>query len=482
MTASEKQAFVVVAALSSLLLLPLLLSPWPVGQDLPAHIETAAQIAALFRGDVDISARYALHTLPWPNSLPTFAIAALLPLLGGVAAGVVVTGLGVLLWPVSLALLLHRLQRPPLLALLALPTAYDLSWSYGFTHFVVGKPLWALTMVVAIDAARTPRTRQLLLLAGVVVALFHTHLLLWASAVPLVVLVALVQAPTWCARAIVVTTASLAASPGVFWSVRQPHVSGVSVYPELSVRLSSLWDNLGNLREGAGDGVAWWLALLGLLLVLGGGRTPWKTRDTLVAVVLSAAPLAFAAFGPTRTPEASIIAERFWSVAAACAVIVAPTATLSVWRQRLVLALGAAIALSLSVPTALAWRRFSDEQMGDFGQVLAAVPPGSRVATWFVRPLSPHARHNALWHWPKLVSLSGSSTDDAFAWRATCVVGLKDGVRPPPHPALTATALSSWTHLLVQGRSSSLDRQLQGLHLKQLVATGEWRLFLVPPP
>jgi hypothetical protein len=479
MTSSSRHV-VVVAACSLLLLLPLLLSPWPVGQDLPAHIETAAQIAALLRGDADTTARYALHALPWPNSLPTFAIALLLPVVGGVAAGVVVTGLGVLLWPVALALLLQRLQRPPLLALLTLPTAYDLSFSYGFTHFVVGKPLWALTMVAAIDAARTPRLRPLLVLGAALVLLFHTHLLLWASAVPLVVIVAGVQAPTWRARAIVLGTIVLAALPGVWWSFRQPHISGISVYPELSARLSTLWDNLGNLRDGASDGLAWWLVLPGLALVCFSPRTRWATRDTLVAVVLCAAPLAFAAFGPTRTPEASIIAERFWSVAAGCLVIVAPTATLSILRERVAVVLGAAIALSLSVPTTLSWRRFSDEQMGDFEQVLSAVPASSRVATWFVRPLSPHARHNALWHWPKLVSLAGSSTDDAFAWRATCVLGLRDGVRPPAHPALTAAALSSWTHLLVQGHSAALDRQLQALHLEQLVHTGEWRLFSIP--
>jgi hypothetical protein len=118
--------------------------------------------------------------------------------------------------------------------------------------------------------------------------------------------------------------------------------------------------------------------------------------------------------------------------------------------------------------------------MGDFQRVLDAVPAGARVATSFVRPLSPWARHNALWHWPKLVSLRGATTDDAFAWRATCVLGLRDGVQPPRHPIITRAALSSWTHLLLQGSSPAIERQLQVLRPTLLVQTGEWRLFSIP--
>ena len=479
---SHHRAIVVVAAIASLLTLPLLLSPYFIAQDLAAHVETAAQIVALLRGDDVIGATYQLHPLPWPNSLPTFAIAGLLPLLGGLAAGKLVTAVFLVAWPSSLAVLFSRLGRSPWLALLAIPTCFDLSFSFGFTHFVVGKAVWAAALVAAVDVARGSSVRRVVVAVIAFVVLFHSHLLLFASAVPLGVIAVVVLAPSWRARGIGVTAVVVGAVPGAWWIFRQPVVSGTSTYLKVSTRLGNLWQDLGELHDGNIDMVPWLIALGAFVVVaMVAPRARFVSRESVVVVVLVGACAGFTLFGPIRTPEASVIAERFASMTAALLPALLPIVVVGPRVRALLVAVGVACAAVMAGDLTYRWRAFSHEQMGDFDDViLAAIPRGAAVATHLVRPLSTWGRHNALWHWPKLVALRGSHTDDAFAWRATCVLGLRPGVTPPKHPALTAAALSPWDYMLIQGNSSSVERAVGTVPLTLVASTGVWRLFRVP--
>ena len=491
----DRRDVVVVGVVALLTTLPLWLARFPIAQDLPAHVETAAQIRALWRGDVDVSALYVLHGQPWPNALPTLLLAPLLSLFDGLLTAKLLVGVGVVAWPLSIALLLRRFGRAPLLALLVVPTTFDLSFGYGFLHFIIGKPLWALALVAAVDVARGAGWRTLARLSIALALLFATHLMLFATALPLCALVIIVCATTWQTRAKALASTSLGAAPALWWASTQPPAPpGLPIYPTLQASLEHLWENLGDLHNGVVDGIPWIVCAAGLVVAVvasffsGDRQRPADraasdlvTRDAVAWVAVTVVVIAFACFGPIRLPQVSVVAERFWSLGAALLVGVPPFVLSK--RARVVVVTAGLVAASVVVVDLTGhWRAFSAADMGDFDALLRKIPPRSRVATHYASPFSSYGRHNALWHWGKLSAVDGSSTDDNFAWRATCVVGLQPGVQPPRRPNLDARGLAGWDFLLVRGSDPGLERALRKLALTPVTSTGTWRLFRVTPP
>ena len=488
-----------VALIASVLAVPWLFARFPIGQDLPAHAETAWQLASLWRGDATVTSTYVAHGPPWPNSLPTVVL-GLIQWLGsgavdGLLAAKVMTGLGIAAWPASLAVVLRVLGRPPLLALLALPTAYDLSVAFGFLHFVVGKPLWALALATSLHAARTAQRRAVIATVVVQALLFHAHLLLWVSSLPLTALAVVVGGFGLRARVLAVAGLVVGAVPGLAWLATRRAPAGAATTRPLQDALARLWDHLGELAPGYSDVVGWVVAgVVALVVALLAGPvgahdrgpgTTWRNdrRARMVLGLVGLATLAFAVLGPIRTPEASIVAERFTAPGVALLALLLPADDRPGPRLAMLLG-GVAIAVSLMLPTLWRFNYFEREAMGDFDALVDAVPPGAKVATIFERPLTRHGHHNVLWHWPKLVARRGAVTDDSFAWRDTCVVGLAPGarpLRPPRRPgtALTASSLRGFDHVLMQGRDRQVEAALARGDLFIVHATGVWRLLRV---
>ncbi len=485
-----------VALIASVLAVPWLVARFPIGQDLPAHVETAWQLAALWRGDAAVTSTYVAHAPPWPNSLPTVVLGLVQWLSAGAVDGLVaakvMTGLGIVAWPVSLAVLLRVLGRPPLLALLALPTAYDLSVAFGFLHFVVGKPLWALALATSLHAARTAQRRAVIAAIVAQVLLFHTHLLLWVSSLPLIALAVVVGGFGLQTRVLALGGVMVGAVPGLWWLATRTAPPGATTTRPLPDAMARLWDHLGELAPGHGD-VVGWVAAAVVALVVGvwsatdrAPPTTWRDdrRARLVLALVGLATLAFAVLGPIRTPEASIVAERFTAPGVALLVLLLPAVDDRLGPRLALLLGGVVVALSLMLPTLGRFLDFEREAMGDFASLVDAVPPGAKVATIFERPLTRHGHHNVLWHWPKLVARRGAVTDDSFAWRDTCVVGLAPGarpLRPPRRPgaAITASSLGGFDHVLVQGRDRQVEAALTRGDLVLVQATGVWRLLRV---
>ncbi len=517
----------VTSALALALTLPLWLARFPVAQDLPAHVETAAQIRGLLAGDHATTTMYRLQALPWPNALPTLALAPLLSVVDGLLAAKALVAVGIVLWPLSLLLLFSRLGRSPWLALLTLPTCLDLSFGYGFLHFIVGKPLWALTLVAAVDAGRQATARRLLLLCGALVALFHTHLLLFATAIPacLVLIVTVAPAargtaptatatPTARHRAAALLAVVGGALPAVVWWRGMPRATTTdepATFLPLGEALARVWTNAGDLNAGAIDGVPWTVCAAAFVVVIADGarrsdaapragaapaaQAPQAARrDTAALALVALALAAFSLLGPVRTAHVSVIAERFVALAVALALGL-PQGGLS-RRAVVVVVTGAALATTVAVVDLTRhWRAFSTRDMGDFDALLAQIPDGARVATHYASALSPHGRHNAAWHWPKLVALGGGVTDDSFAWRATSVVALRPGARAQRSPGLDGAALRGWDFLLVRTAGTApfgeqrhqpavasdpaLSRRLRRLPLSLVISTGTWTLYRV---
>ncbi len=321
-TTSTARDVLVVFAISLLVTVPLVVVHFPMGQDLPAHIETAAQILALWRDDGVVGARYLLHQLPWPNALPTMVLAALMTVMDALPAARLLTGVGLALWPTSLALLCARLGRAPLWALLALPTTYDLAFAYGFFHFVVGKPLWTLVIAHAAHAARTDRRGPYVLLALLLPLLFCTHLLLGLSAAALAVIVVLVLADSWRRRWAGLLACTVGIAPALWWMRGQAPTPGSAVRLPLDQACAHLWANLGDLAADSSDALPWQIAALVVAVVSvitlhSRSRRDWLTRDTAVVLLLGLLTLGFALLGPIRTAQASVVAERFSSLGVA---------------------------------------------------------------------------------------------------------------------------------------------------------------------
>ena len=492
-TTSTARDVLVVFAISLLVTVPLVVVHFPMGQDLPAHIETAAQILALWRDDDVVGARYLLHQLPWPNALPTMVLAALMTVMDALPAARLLTGVGLALWPTSLALLCARLGRAPLWALLALPTTYDLAFAYGFFHFVVGKPLWTLVIAHAAHAARTDRRGPYVLLALLLPLLFCTHLLLGLSAAALAVIVVLVLADSWRRRWAGLVACLVGTLPALWWMQSQPPTpAGTAVMLPLDQAVDRLWANLGDLAADSSDALPWQVA--GVIIVVAvvvmvvrpEPRRRWLTRDSLLLVLLGTLTLLFALLGPIRTAQASVVAERFSSLGVAVLVLLPPVVTSGRRSsRRALMAVGVVIAVLMARGTTARWQAFNDDEMGDFEHLLKQIPTSAVVATHFVRPLSTHGHYNVLWHWPKLVALRGGVTDDSFAFRATCVVGLKFGAQPPrrrplrTNEAFTLAGLAGFDHLLVQGTEARVDAAVRRGVLTPVTSTGVWQLLRV---
>lgn len=486
----------IVFAVSVIVAVPLVAVRFPIGQDLPAHIETAAQILALWRGDADVAAHYVLHGLPWPNALPTMALAALMTVTDGLDAARLVTGLGLVLWPTSLAVLCLRLGRSPLWALVALPTTYDLAFAYGFFHFVVGKPLWALVLAHAVDTARSSTVPKVVVLALLLPVLFCTHLLLGLSAVALCMVIVVVIGDGWRRRAACVMAGVVGAVPALWWMQGQPAAPKDSLIAlPLTEAVNHLWGNLGDIAPDHTDSGPWLLAAVVVAiavigaLVQGQWRAGWRSRETLLLLSLGLLTLGFALLGPIRTAQASVVAERFSSLGVALLVLAVPiTLDRRHWHRLAVVAAGIVIAVVMAAGTTSRWQAFNHDEMGDFDALLQRIPPGTATATHFVRPLSVNGRFNVLWHWPKLVSLHDGVTDDSFAWRATCVVGLRDAATPPrrralrPNEPFSSKGLKGFDQLLVQGHDPRVDAAVRSGLLTPVLSTGVWHLLHINEP
>ncbi len=489
---NDRLAFLMVVTLALALAVPFACSRYPIGQDMPAHVETAIQLRALLFGDTDstVAHGYFIRGFLWPNAWPTYLMALLLSVTDGLSAGKIVTAVSVVSWPLALALLFHRLRRGVLGAVFALPTAFDLSLSYGFLHFLAGKPLFVLCLVASIDLARRFSATRVLWLLTCSCALFCTHLMLFAVAIPLcAVTILIVGVPRGMRMGALFTLAASTVPAWFWWLFRRPQDTpgGEWGFRAPATTLVESWSFLGDLDPGVLDGVPWIVSACGfvLCLLLGGPRTFRDERghharaEATALGLLALGLLAFCLLGPVRTPHVSIVAERFWSVA------VSMLAGLAPWERVRSRVLGVAAVFGVATCTLLVsnttvrWRAFSAEEMGAFETLVAQVPRGSRVATSFVNPFSPHGRHNAGWHWPKLVAERDAITDDSFAWRSTCVVGLRPTARPLRHPRLQDADLARFDFLLVRGRTDAADRVLRNLALDLVAETGAWRLFRV---
>ena len=482
------QALWLVGVVSCLSWIPLFSAPFVVMQDLSAHLETAAQLRDLLWGERHLAGLYQVQSWPFPNSVPVLLLALLHEVLDPLLAAKLLLAASAVLWPLSLGFLARALGRSPALALLAIPSIFDLSWSYGFFNFILGKPMLVVALLLAVRGSRKETGMPVLAaLAALLLLLFCTHLLLFSFAMALALWFVVVMGQGLLARARAVAAILVGGAPGLHWMFvhRQQNAGAVTLRP-LAQSLRSAWGDLGDLFVGAADAVSWWgaaaAAVVVVIVSVRAGRLVFgRTHLALAGAGLFL--LGFWAFGPVRTPLVSIVAERFLSPALALLVLLPPLRVLSRWILLGLVLCVATTFLVTTTATAQRYRAFSNKDMGEFRELLQKMPPGASVATHYVTPFSEYGRHNATWHWPKLHAVYGGGiTDDSFAYRVTTWVTLTDEARRAgaiKRHNLDPVKLKEWDYLLVRGRSPAVENLLGRAPLALVGETGTWRLYMI---
>jgi hypothetical protein len=389
-------------------------------QDLAAHTEMACQWLR-----VGTDARLFTPAFPWPNSAPVVVLAAMQRVLPSYLATKCLLGAALAAWPLTILWWCKRHQRWWGMALLLLPTMWDVNFGYGFLQFVCAKPLMLVVLATHLPHAQTQPSTTLFDIARralLWLLLFLTHSLAFAVMVVVCVVLMLMQrkqAALQRLRAFAPLVLVLLATMPFFLAKRPAGGQFVWAAPS--------WTDVGGILPSShADEATWFIMLVCVAAVL------WTQRGSLRidghAAMAGALLLVVAVAGPLHVPQLSVVGPRFWSVGIVVVVLaIAPAQTSRAWWLPLVL--GCALQSMVMMQT---WRSFSRE-LGDVETLLAAVPPDASFATDVRKPRYPNAPHNAFWHWHKLACGVGGPSfgDDTFAQRATAAVQVRTNVQIP---------------------------------------------------
>jgi hypothetical protein len=303
-------------------LAPVLLSPWVLTQDGPAHVDGAWVL--LHHGDDSplgdlLREHYAVDLTPVPNMLTTLLLTVLLTVLGPAAAEKVVVAGFVLLLVAGLRYALRGVdRRAGWLAVAALPLAGGELVAYGFYNFCWGVALalfaigWALRRRDGWDAAGGVVLSVLLLLT------WSAHLMPWLVA-------AGVTAGLGLVRAVADRRDGLPAGRALVRHLGDP---ALALLPSAALSAHYVLGNDGG--AGAAAGVPG-LARVGSLLTLYRPLVVsswWEIVPAAVVAVLLAGLLVVAVRRPARPGDPQTVGSRADRVALGVATGVATAAFL----------------------------------------------------------------------------------------------------------------------------------------------------------
>jgi hypothetical protein len=413
MTPAATRAVWIVAA--CVLVVPLWASPFVPLQDLAAHDEMACQLGRVLAGTDD---RLTLSPFPWPNSAAVWLLAALQTVLPAYTATKLLLSVALVTWPLSLAWVCRRASVSPLWALVALPTAWDLSFSFGFLQFLLAKPLAAVLLARVVWPAE-PRARRVAVDAALWLLLFTTHsfaFLATVFAASLVLFFTLTPTATRRSSLFSLLSLFLAFVPTLLFFFKLTPTAETFRWVPFAA-----WRSMHDVMPMSFvDDIAWWLLAAVVVVRL-------RRAHTTVAAI-GAVLLCIAAFGPVHVPRVEVVSPRAWSVGVALLIVAVGGARAPRWVLAAVLLLCTMQAARMTTT----WRAFS-EQLGPFEKLLVHVPREATFAVDLHRRTFDGVPNNAFWHWSKLACGVGgpSFSDDTFARRATSTVRLVPGTVLP---------------------------------------------------
>ncbi|HEV3167452.1 MAG TPA: hypothetical protein VGZ22_25815 [Isosphaeraceae bacterium] len=451
------------------------LVPWFVTQDGPAHVYNAHIILESLRPSSPFRDVYEVRWEPLPNWAGHLLTMALMEVLPARAADRAVISITLVGFAMAIAWLRWRVagwRGMPLTAALSVLLALNMAWLFGFTSFLLGACLFALTLGLWWAGRERAGPLRAMGIAGLLVVGYFCHLVsLGLTAVGLVVLAATTPGPGR-GRRWGLTLVSLAPLVGLAFLYRGIMKAGGPMSPE--------WGMLKDARSWLS-----WKAQLGwvdplslaskVILPFSDMRASWC--GLLAPIVwFSLALLAFVAatvLGPSGREDPRRIAHdrRGWALLAALLLVggvigpdtigpghgnylpqrvfllglVAAVPYLNLDARRGLVKLGGlALAFALLMQSAFVWgyALYSDRVAGAFMEAKPFVGRGQRVGTLLV-DIGAGYRSNPLLH---IDSMLGVGTGNLIwsNYETTHYyfpVQLRDATRTPPAAEFEAVAI-----------------------------------------
>ncbi len=383
--------------LSTLLVLPLWIGPYPPLIDLPQHAGQVSAALAWLAGTPSHRAAFELNL--FTPYLGSYLVAGPLVALFGSSTGLrLALSLALLALPLATSHLLRTVRAPAWWVIPVFAVAPGYAFHWGFLGFVVATPLgvWGLSLHLRFLDSGAPR--RALASAALALACFVAHALVFGWLALTAGLITWLRGGVRRRVRLLGTGALLTPLPlALLWLARTVGGPGRA---EASVVWNLSWDRLAALPARVVGGLRPddSLVLLGLLLLaspflLGArfqrGRTGWAAVGATLGLCL---------LGPDRVMSATYLPWRF-------AVFLVPTLLLTLrqwsaaWSRRRVagLALAVSVAALSNLSNLRSFRHFSAQSAG-FPEVTGLIPAGARVAYLAFGKATPQLRGPAFLH------------------------------------------------------------------------------------
>lgn len=445
----------VFAALAIAAAVPLWMVKHPPIQDLPQHL-AAVRVLHDF-GDPELGfARYFDIHIGRTQYLTYYGLTHLLAYpLGLLTANKVVFTAAIVGLPYSLRALLGALGRDPRLALFAMPFVWNAHIVLGFVNFAAAIPMTLWGIALAVRLRFRWDVREALLLAGLALLTFYTHIVPFGFLTLGVVLVALGESTRAMGLRLLPLVPAVVGMLG--WARTSPaakavlgasELSSVGPQPEYhpvsrSIKDLSLW--LFDVLPSEVDDqlLAVWALLLVALVAAGAGAAvnddrPSEDdllRGSLLRRLALLGPLAFVAYfiAPSSYDWIWPINARFPLLGTMFLILALPTP-----RRGFAVPLFAAVSvvsLLFFREVGTAFKRSEKEELADMEPAMRSIPMGQRVVglVWdrdsrFVR-WSPFIHAAAMYQ-----SMRGGAVMFSFAEYPQSPFSFKPANRPPAVP------------------------------------------------
>jgi hypothetical protein len=402
--------------------------PWFVTQDGPSHLYNTRVLAELFKPDSPYHGVYEVRLTPFPNWGGSLVLLGLLAFLPARAADQVMMSLTFVGFSATIVWLRWRVagwQGMPIAAAIAVMVGMNLCWLMGFSTFLLGACLFAVTLGTWWSWRDRPGIGLALTLAGLLVVGYFFHLVsMGLTAIGLVVLSIFTPGTgqrsrlKWTLGGLApliplgLIYRSLARDKGrlEWWRLSDPRslrswLTQVSWVDPISLTEKAKAPFLVSERfwYHLPAPSAWLAIALGVLIVVGLLRR--RGRDDLchnatVRHGWSVLALLFLVGGiaaPDSVGSGAYLSHRVFLLGLMALV---PSLELDVGRRAGQVA-GAVLAIALVLQTACVWdfARLSDHLVGAFMQAKPAVGQGQRVGSLIARCLLPTSyRANPMAH------------------------------------------------------------------------------------
>lgn len=354
--------------------------------------------------------------------------------------------------PYALRSLLGVLGRDPRLALLAFGLVYNAHLVLGFLNFVAAIPLALWGIALAVRDRRDPRRARAVGIALLALVCFYTHVVPFAFLALGLALVGVGR--DWRASALRLAPLGPALLGALAWAVTSP--AGQATRGALGGVGSGREPEFAPWRQALDEAPMWLTDVLG---------TDWDLRLLYAWLALGGLALLAAPFLGVRLPAPDALARSIGRrlvvlpLAAAALYFVAPTSYDWIWpiAQRFpllallfvipvlprpgrvgghVLALAAAVVASAHLHfAATAFAHFEHEELGDFEEALAEIPPAERVVGLVFERGSRHVRFSPFLHYVAYYQArKGGAVMFSFADFAHSPVRFGETNRPPRVP------------------------------------------------